>query len=359
MGRISREPKTEYAPSQKRLGELSLSCQAAMIIGAYEAENTPLGQTFEEAFATVSSFRYRGKEACLGWQTRRSLLKQWRKDFERQDLAGVVWGDVATSREYQEPSEKDQKMAAKICNFETPSEKAGLILHCPAEQEEDNISNQEVVELHVGSENEVIHVSKILCKKIPYFSKMFEGSFQEATSNSASFPEDEVDAFHALIYWVNNGYLPPWIIYLDANGDDTDRKVSSASVRVQVGFDFVGLYVLADKFCAFNLMNFITDYVIRSLELNESVLPIEDISEIYANAPANTGLRRLACYSFYYSVKSCSQTNWPTKDLASLLQTDDGLAIDFIDLMRSRPDHGGITMVEFATERSSKKSHQA
>ncbi|RAL62006.1 hypothetical protein DID88_002495 [Monilinia fructigena] len=275
----------------------------------------------------------------LEWQSWQSPVRDWMEYFKEFEWAGVVWDDSVIP--WKESLEEDQDLAARLCNFETPSEKAGLILDCPVEEYqevEEEIPNPEVVELHVGLEKKVIRVNKkLLCKKIPYFSKMFQGSFQEAISNAASFPEDEVEAFNDLIYWVSNGHLPPCTIYYENEGFYPNQEIQGiAPVRIAFGYDYLELYALADKFCIFNLMNLITDYVIGLLALDASVLPIQDISDIYATAPENSGLRRLACYIFNYYIESCSKVRYPVKDLAYLLRTVDDLAIDTITLKRSQ-----------------------
>jgi hypothetical protein len=67
----------------------------------------------------------------------------------------------------------------------------------------------EVVELKVGSANpRVFKVHKtLLCKQIPYFAKMFNGPWKEASENVGVFPEDSVEAFEILLEWLYNGRL--------------------------------------------------------------------------------------------------------------------------------------------------------
>ncbi|TGO23042.1 hypothetical protein BPAE_0146g00210 [Botrytis paeoniae] len=52
-------------------------------------------------------------------------------------------------------------------------------------------------------------------------------------------------------------------------------------VRVETGFNWGGLYLLANKLCVANLMNLITDYVVRALELNRDIFKKEDIAELW------------------------------------------------------------------------------
>jgi len=49
----------------------------------------------------------------------------------------------------------------------------------------------EIVELYVGPQNKLFRVyKKLLCDRVPYFNRMFNGNFQEATEGKATFPDD-------------------------------------------------------------------------------------------------------------------------------------------------------------------------
>jgi hypothetical protein len=53
-----------------------------------------------------------------------------------------------------------------------------------------------MVDIYVGP-------SKI-CFRIPYFDKMFNGSFKEASNNTAFLPEDDPASFDLLADWANH-----------------------------------------------------------------------------------------------------------------------------------------------------------
>lgn len=68
-----------------------------------------------------------------------------------------------------------------------------------------------MVILEVGGGNKpkqlfTVH-KKLLCEKVPYFHKMFTGTWKEAEENKAVFPEDNVMAFDSLLCWVYTGVL--------------------------------------------------------------------------------------------------------------------------------------------------------
>ncbi|KAH6669005.1 hypothetical protein B0J14DRAFT_488100, partial [Halenospora varia] len=61
----------------------------------------------------------------------------------------------------------------------------------------------DMAELYVGPQMKLFRVHKeLLCKKIPYVRKMFQGGFQEAQQNSATFSEDTEEAFDLLMGWI-------------------------------------------------------------------------------------------------------------------------------------------------------------
>ncbi|KAF7940113.1 uncharacterized protein EAE98_000240 [Botrytis deweyae] len=301
------------------------------------------------------TFNYKKQSVTIGLEHWRSQLERWRDDLQDEGSMGVVWDERAEPWKYQKRSKESKQMAAVICDFETPSEKAGLVLHCPVEHkederrdnfkplhcpcddEEDGSPEKEIVKIYIGPERLVIRVyRKILCEKIQYFENFFNGTSQEAASNSVTFPSGDFEAFHDLMWWASNGHLPPWSIYPDGKkmGERTqhDRPV----VRIETGFNWGGLYLLASRLCVEDLMNLIADYVVRALELNRALLTKEDIAGIYKHTPKNCGLRKLACYSFNYELDRCPPELWPR--YWDMKKRIDGLEDDSVALRRALHD---------------------
>ncbi|TGO48339.1 hypothetical protein BCON_0243g00110 [Botryotinia convoluta] len=107
------------------------------------------------------------------------------------------------------------------------------------------LSKKEMVDLIVGPEKAVFRVNKsLLCNQIPYFDKMFNGGFKEATDGLASFPEDFPEAFDILIQWIYSGRLR-WF--------DIGTAAAGAS------WDFLKFYCLAEKICLTQLADLALD----------------------------------------------------------------------------------------------------
>ncbi|KAE8443675.1 hypothetical protein EG329_001447 [Mollisiaceae sp. DMI_Dod_QoI] len=63
-----------------------------------------------------------------------------------------------------------------------------------------NEMGSEMVDIYVGPEEEPFRVHKQkLCRRIPYFDKMFNGQFKEASENVGRLPEDDPAAFDVLM----------------------------------------------------------------------------------------------------------------------------------------------------------------
>ena len=65
-----------------------------------------------------------------------------------------------------------------------------------------------MVDLYVGDKERHFRVyKKLLCCKVTYFDKAFNGNFSEPQTNTAKFPEDSLVAFDVLQGWVYTGRL--------------------------------------------------------------------------------------------------------------------------------------------------------
>jgi hypothetical protein len=50
----------------------------------------------------------------------------------------------------------------------------------------------------------------VLCEKVPYFDKMFNGAFNEGVEGVATLPEDEPAAFDLLMGYLYTGTVRPY-----------------------------------------------------------------------------------------------------------------------------------------------------
>ncbi|KAF7944761.1 uncharacterized protein EAE97_005394 [Botrytis byssoidea] len=74
--------------------------------------------------------------------------------------------------------------------------------------------DSEMVDGHVGKDEGSGHFllhKSILCEKVPYFEEMFNGNFDESTTNnSADLPEYDPEAFNILIIsWIYSDQVFP------------------------------------------------------------------------------------------------------------------------------------------------------
>ncbi|TGO69879.1 hypothetical protein BOTNAR_0006g00680 [Botryotinia narcissicola] len=182
------------------------------------ASSTTTRTQKEPILSKFVKFIYKKQSVTIGLEHWRSQLERWRDDLRDEGLIGVVWDERAEPWKYQTRSKESKQMAAVICDFKTASEKAGLVLHCPVEnkedeqrdnyttlhcpldEQEDGSPEKEIVKIYIGPERYVIRVyKKILCETIQYFKNFFNGTSREAASNSITFPSGDFEAFHDLM----------------------------------------------------------------------------------------------------------------------------------------------------------------
>jgi hypothetical protein len=103
----------------------------------------------------------------------------------------------------------------------------------------------EMVEIHVGYSRKLFRLYKAkLCSRIPYFDKMFNGNFKEASDNVAYLEENDHASFNSLAEWANyptSTKSPRWIRELTTVKNNEGKEAAS--------WDPVGFYSLAEKYC--------------------------------------------------------------------------------------------------------------
>ncbi|PQE19094.1 BTB POZ domain-containing protein [Rutstroemia sp. NJR-2017a BBW] len=187
----------------------------------------------------------------------------------------------------------------------------------------------ETVDLHVGpaSGGKVFRVhKKILCDKIPYFSKMFNSGFAEAKDNSASFPEDRVDAFDHLLEWVYTGVLRRHIYELDG----TQRRGEN--------WNFLPFYMLAEKLCLPQLQDAAMDMLRASQVASNVVLGLGDITGAYEHTQGGSSYRLYALHSLLFGLCITGDKaleKWKNKDVVEMLKTCPDMAMDYVTMVRT------------------------
>ncbi|KAM3068041.1 hypothetical protein ACMFMG_011089 [Clarireedia jacksonii] len=183
----------------------------------------------------------------------------------------------------------------------------------------------EIVELRVGGpEAKLLRVhKKILCDKIPYFSKMFMGNFAEARENSASFPEDRVESFDLLIEWVYTGVLRPY----------TYNEITKTT-----NWRFLSLYTLAEKFCLPQLQDMAMDALRASDRRNGTCLTVSQMSDAYKNTQEGSGYRLYALHTLMFVLQFTEHEKvefWKTIDIDNMLKENPDMATDYLVWVRS------------------------
>ncbi|PQE23545.1 BTB POZ domain-containing protein [Rutstroemia sp. NJR-2017a BVV2] len=177
----------------------------------------------------------------------------------------------------------------------------------------------EIVDLHVGpaSKGKLFKVhKKLLCDKIPYFSKMFMSGFAEAKNNYASFPEDSVEAFDLLIEWVYTGVFP---------------KVEN--------WNFLSFYTLAEKLCLPQLQDTAMDMLRTSQHASRLILTLSLITDAYQNTQQGSGYRLYALHSLLYILclpGDKALEGWNNKDIVEMLKkSSPDLNMDYMTMIRT------------------------
>ncbi|TVY36838.1 hypothetical protein LOCC1_G007065 [Lachnellula occidentalis] len=179
----------------------------------------------------------------------------------------------------------------------------------------------EMVTLFVGEKEARFTVHKeILCNKIPYFEKMFKGSFQEATTNEARFPEDDPQSFDVLVGWVYEGELRSLIKEEHADGE--------GSLAWSPG----RFYALADKLCLPQLMDETIDMQRQWGRHYGYLIPPAELQRGYeVAAPGTPYWHYLALYCAYGIIHT---HNWLLEDLSAFLAKAPDLNLEVMKILR-------------------------
>jgi hypothetical protein len=180
----------------------------------------------------------------------------------------------------------------------------------------------DMVELKVGPQKQLFRVHKaILCKKVAFFDKMFNGGWKEASNNSATLPEDSPESIDLLIGWVYSNTIRPLTVHGSA---DT------------YSWQPVPFWELADKLCLPELQDRIMDAWIRLFNAKNFLLGAPQIEECYNLTAEGSPIRHYACQSFVFGTLTFVESAWPIASYQPLLKKNDDLARDFLLALRGQ-----------------------
>lgn len=181
-----------------------------------------------------------------------------------------------------------------------------------------------MVDLYIGKEKKHQRVHKgLLCQKIPYFAKMFQGGFKEATENTATFPEDSPESFGLLVEWIYTGIVRPLVTI-------SDNNTNNYSVR-----DF---YALAETLCL-TVLKDTTLSGFQKFELNNRLMmDVEFLRQRWKASAEGSGLRLYTIDSLDYIFQALTTKNdlkiWPTAELMGLGKDSPGLLLAAFEKIR-------------------------
>ncbi|TGO17000.1 hypothetical protein BPAE_0456g00040 [Botrytis paeoniae] len=185
-----------------------------------------------------------------------------------------------------------------------------------------------IVRLEVGTgfDQVVFNVHKaIICEKIAFFDKMFNGKFLEGIIHSAKMPEDNIEAFKLMLGWVYSGAIEPGIGLTFANGD-------SASTPL------LELLILAEKYDINQLVDATMDYLIDLLQEKRIIIGESLWVYIYENTRQTSKLRlfftRLAIYAMRFKDGEFTSNPkfWTLKEIHSILAQNSEILMDYLAL---------------------------
>ncbi|KAF7886918.1 uncharacterized protein EAF02_003565 [Botrytis sinoallii] len=175
----------------------------------------------------------------------------------------------------------------------------------------------ETVDLYIGPTRTHYRVHKnILCTKIPYFNKMFNGGFSEASNNSAEFPEDSPQSFD---------YHPLRPL----------NRVSPGSVSSN--WNTIDFYLLMDKLCIPDLMNEAMDLLRQFSKDNDFLPSINHVIWVYRRSLPGSKIRLYVLNSLLYAFSLNQEPDLtPMTLLMGIVTRETDLAADFLTAVRGQ-----------------------
>lgn len=191
----------------------------------------------------------------------------------------------------------------------------------------------EMVHIYVGPSKKLYRLHKAnLCTRIPYFDKMFNGNFKEASNNIANLTEDDPASFDLLAEWASHpttSKSPRSIRELTTIKLKEGKEVAS--------WDPVGFYSLAEKYCLPELQDIIMDALIQHHKAQNELPSVGFVVRAYKNTSTGSPLTRYCAESIFWVMeRGAEDDRWPTKDVAHLFQELPTFASEYISLQRKR-----------------------
>jgi hypothetical protein len=106
-----------------------------------------------------------------------------------------------------------------------------------------------MVDIYVGAERRkwTIH-KKLICTRVPYFEKAFQGSFQEATDQSICLTEEDPAGFEVFLSWLYTGSLAGVMPENVKVNEERLRNNPDCDPENATTIKLVEFFIQADKF---------------------------------------------------------------------------------------------------------------
>jgi hypothetical protein len=184
----------------------------------------------------------------------------------------------------------------------------------------------------------------ILCDKLPYFAKMFNGCFKEGQDLEASFPEDTSQSFDILLGWIYFGKI---------------RRISTKAAPADALWNTFDVYCLGDKLCTQEFMDSVIDIYITWLATHRIIMHPQRVSDGFAKTPRGSPLQRFLCHMLHFSITAYRGNNLfelvPISVLHEVLGLNEDLRLDLLNRMLLQPSG---TSVEDPRKLNKCKFHQ-
>jgi hypothetical protein len=140
----------------------------------------------------------------------------------------------------------------------------------------DDDLDTEMASLFVGPEKKLYTVPKdLLCARVEYFDRMFNGPFEEATTLCAYFSEDKASDFAILLHWVDQNNVP----------SRERRYTKDREAGFEMSWNAFEVYNLADKLLLPVLKDMVMDSMRHTSRRDGSCTRVECMPRLYDKGP--------------------------------------------------------------------------
>ncbi|KUJ17041.1 uncharacterized protein LY89DRAFT_718733 [Mollisia scopiformis] len=157
----------------------------------------------------------------------------------------------------------------------------------------DDLGNEIVlITIGVAPNQEIFPIHKtLLCSRSTFFDRMFNGGFREASTQSASLPEDNIDAFKVYVTWLYRNII------------EVPKKAPIAPVLIR-------LFAFAEKYCLEELVDNTMDYLVGHLHDKNAIPWLDLMVSSYASTHTKSKLRILMSRINLYVALRYTDAKW-------------------------------------------------